>query len=104
MPPECQMREDIGFTAVVCMCRQVASAVGITQAELDLRCQGKCLKDHGTQEKHARFLAAYILNSLLCETPAWDVAEQWGAPGHITKNGVHCHMIIHQASSLLTSM
>ncbi|KAK9835774.1 hypothetical protein WJX74_007629 [Apatococcus lobatus] len=42
----------------------------------------------GICQDHARFASACMLNELLCEVPAWLVAEEWGAPQKLTAAGV----------------
>lgn len=38
-------------------------------------------------QQHARFAAACMLNELLCEVPAWHVAQEWGLPQKLTAAG-----------------
>lgn len=42
----------------------------------------------GVCQDHARFASACMLNELLCEVPAWLVAEEWGAPQKLSAAGV----------------
>ena len=41
----------------------------------------------GICQDHARFASACMLNELLCEVPAWLVAEEWGVPQKLTATG-----------------
>ena len=43
----------------------------------------------GICQDHARFASACMLNELLCEVPAWLVAEEWGAPQKLTATGAN---------------
>lgn len=51
-------------------------------------------KADATNDKcHARFAAACAVNDLLCEVPAWQVAETWGKPDTLSKAG-RCSRIL----------
>ena len=41
----------------------------------------------GVCQDHARFALACMLNELLCEVPAWLVAEEWGPPQKLSAAG-----------------
>ncbi len=43
--------------------------------------------DEAKDKQHARFAAACAVNALLCEVPAWQVAEDWGKGGTFSKAG-----------------
>ena len=53
-----------------------------------LRCIGSSCGDVAASKRHARFAAALAVTGLLCEQPAWEVAEAWGQPDTITHNGM----------------
>lgn len=52
-----------------------------------MRRMGSGSGDAATSRSHARFAAAAAMNALLCEQPAWEVAEVWGRPGTFTQKG-----------------
>ncbi len=43
--------------------------------------------DVAKDKSHARFAAACAVNDLMCEVPAWKVAETWGKPDTVSKAG-----------------
>ncbi|BDA50034.1 DNA polymerase theta [Coccomyxa sp. Obi] len=67
--------------------RRVASAVGVTREHILIRMSGG-RGDEAKDKRHARFAAACAVNALLCEVPAWQVAEEWGKADTFSKAGL----------------
>ncbi|KAK9826374.1 hypothetical protein WJX81_004727 [Elliptochloris bilobata] len=67
--------------------RGVASRLGIDERSILKRIGGSS-GDAAASARHARFAAAVAVSGLLCEQPAWEVAESWGQADTITHKGV----------------
>lgn len=67
--------------------REAALQLGVTKEYIGKKARGYS-GDQATSAAHSKFVAACALNALLCEKPAWLVAEQWGASEIYSRSGV----------------